>query len=154
VDSKNIESRPRFEVDTELPVEHQVTYSDYTHSGYDRGHLAPDADFDYEIWDLMKVYKMSNIVPQDPNVNRYQWVKAEDEERNLARKYGTVNVINIVVFDENPEKIKGKVAIPKGFYKVLWNTDVRECFYYDNFILGDMDQDTLEKHRVSCSEAL
>ena len=39
INSVNLEERPRFYREREIPKEYQVLYSDYTNSGYDRGHL-------------------------------------------------------------------------------------------------------------------
>jgi endonuclease G len=151
VDFKNIKDRPRFYSEPDLPKPYQVTYSDYTHTGYDRGHMAPDASFDYSQIDLEKIYSMANIIPQDPNVNRYMWSDAENREREITRKYGDVSVLNIIVFDNNPNKLGSGIAISKGFYKVIANDTIEECYYYDNFVLGDMDKDKLAKHQVSCN---
>ena len=57
---------------------------DYTHSGYDRGHLANDASFDYDMKIVRKTYTMANIIPQAPMVNRKTWIKAEKLERSVA----------------------------------------------------------------------
>ena len=154
MDSVNIDDRPSFYTEDDIPEEYQVIYSDYTNSGYDRGHLAPDAAFDYNEEDLDLIYTLANIIPQDPNVNRYFWKKAEYQERLVAASLGELSVINGVVFDENPEYIdEDKIAISKGYWKILYNDDeeFRQCYYYDNFVLGDADLDTLDKHQVDCN---
>ena len=157
INSVNLEERPRFYTEREIPKEYQVLYSDYTRSGYDRGHLAPDADFDYSEEDLRVVYSLANIIPQDPNVNRYFWRKAEYQERLVASSLGELSVINGVVFDENPNYIgANRIAVSKAFWKILYNDEkeFRQCYYYDNFVLGDADLDTLAKHKVDCDSLI
>ncbi len=154
INSVDIKERPRFYREDELPKEYQVLYSDYTNSGYDRGHLAPDADFDYNDEDLKLIYTLANIIPQDPNVNRYFWSDAEYQERLVAASLGELSVINGVVFDENPDYIgENRMAVAKAFWKILYNDEeeFRQCYYYDNFVLGDADLDTLDKHKVDCN---
>jgi endonuclease G len=153
INSVNLEDRPRFYTEREIPKEYQILYSDYTRSGYDRGHLAPDADFDYIEEDLKVIYSLANIIPQDPNVNRYFWTKAEYQERLVAASLGELSVINGVVFDEKPTYIgTNQIAVSKAFWKILYNDEkeFRQCYYYDNFVLGDADLDTLAKHKVDC----
>ncbi len=157
INEVNIDERPNFYTETEIPSEYQILYSDYTGSGYDRGHLAPDADFDYNEEDLDLIYSLANIIPQDPNVNRYFWIKAEYQERLVAASLGELNVINGVVFDENPSYIgENGIAISKAFWKILYNDEkeFRQCYYYNNYVLEDADEDTLAKHLVDCNSLI
>ncbi len=157
INKVNIVERPRFYREREVPKEYQVLDSDYTRSGYDRGHLAPDADFDYNEEDLKIIYSLANIVPQDPNVNRYFWIKAEYQERLVAATLGELSVINGVVFDEKPKYIgANRIAVSKGFWKILYNDEeeFRQCYYYNNYVLGDADKDTLDKHLVDCNSLI
>ncbi len=68
VNELNIKERPKFYEEEQLPEEYRAEYSDYTHSGYDRGHMAPDASFDWSIESLEATYSMANIIPQVPEV--------------------------------------------------------------------------------------
>jgi endonuclease G len=157
VNEENIDTRPSFYTERDIPKEYRSYNGDYIRSGYDRGHLAPDADFDYNNEDLKIIYTFANIIPQDPNVNRYFWTKAEYQERLVAATLGELNVINGVEFSENPDHIgEHNIAVPKGFWKILWNDDkkFRQCYYYDNFVLGDADLDSLDKHRVACNKLI
>ncbi len=157
INKVNIEERPNFYREREIPREYQILYSDYTGSGYDRGHLAPDADFDYNEEDLRLIYSLANIIPQDPNVNRYFWTKAEYQERLVAATLGELSVINGVVFDEKPDYIgENRIAVSKAFWKILYNDEekFRQCYYYDNFVLFDADKDTLDKHLVNCNSLI
>lgn len=65
VNEENIEKRPYFKVEKTIAKEYRASYSDYTHSGYDRGHLAPDASFDWSQESLDAVYTLANIIPQN-----------------------------------------------------------------------------------------
>ncbi len=153
VHNTNLEDRPDFYSEASIPEEYRTVYSDMSGTGLDRGHLAPDASFDYDEDDLYVVYTMANIIPQDPNVNRYLWIKAEKYERYMATELGEVNVLNGVVFSDNPEIIGNGVSVPSGFWKMIWNDDenFKECYYYDNFVLLDVSEDELSDHLVDCN---
>jgi len=150
---KSIKKRPRFYPEPALRASQRAVYSDYTHSGYDRGHLANDADFDYSPTALNQTYSLANIVPQAPEVNRRAWAKAERYERQMAVKLGSVDVLNIVTYPKNPKRIgKNGIAVPEGFWKKISNEKevFERCFYYKNMDLGNSKSDTLKKHVVDC----
>jgi DNA/RNA endonuclease G (NUC1)/PKD repeat protein len=73
-----------FFTDTSLPAGfYQVHPSDYTNSGYDRGHMCPSADRSDNTTDNDLVFLMSNIIPQNPNFNQGVWGNFEDYCRSL-----------------------------------------------------------------------
>jgi len=126
---------------------------DYTHSGYDRGHLANDASFDYDEKAVRKTYTMANIIPQAPNVNRKTWIKAEKLERTIAVQLGSVSVLNGVVYSLNPLRIgKNQIAVPDAFWKMIYNDekDYKKCFYYENDLNAVAKSDKLKSHLVDC----
>ena len=47
-----------------------ATIYDYKGSGYDRGHLAPAADFSFSSIAMSESFYMSNMSPQNPSFNR------------------------------------------------------------------------------------
>ena len=55
--------------------------SDYTRSGYDRGHLKPAADESNNQAQMDETFYMSNISPQLPGFNRGIWKKLENYVR-------------------------------------------------------------------------
>lgn len=137
----NIKERPRFYDDLELPKRYRSTYSDYTHNAYsmDRGHMAEDASFDYSKESLNAIYVMSNIVPQnsDLNQNTEGWAGVEQLGRKLAVKYGSVNVLNIIKYSDNPKRMgRNKIAIPDAFIKIYRYGDDEKCFYFKNESIG------------------
>ena len=52
---------------------------DYWYSGYDRGHLAPSADFRWSRKALSESFYYSNMSPQVPELNREVWAKLENK---------------------------------------------------------------------------
>ena len=84
VNAVNIQKRSSFYTEKNLQKKYRSHTNDYTHTGYDRGHLANDASFDYSEKVVRKTYTMANIILQAPNVNRRTWIKAEKLERKVA----------------------------------------------------------------------
>ena len=77
--------RSSFLTDTNLPSNfYWVKTSDYTHSGYDRGHMCPSADRTDDPTNNDLVFFMSNIVPQSPDNNQGVWASLESDCRSLA----------------------------------------------------------------------
>jgi len=150
VDELNIKDRPSFYVEESLPKEEQIEPDNYYNSGYDRGHLAPDAAFDWSYDSLNATYSMANIVPQLAEVNREEWSKVEEHARKMAKKYSEITVVNLVAFDENITTVgKTPVALPKGFYKIMYNIEknYKECYYYAN---SANESKSLNNHLISC----
>ena len=60
---------------------------------------------------------------------------------------GEVNVINLVEYSSTPQRIgKHQIAVPKGFYKKLYNNDQNytKCLYYKNDNTIDTKADKLK----------
>lgn len=76
-----------FRPDPALPTDwYHVTPSDYTNSGFDRGHLCPSADRTKTTVDNSATFLMTKMTPQAPQLNREPWARFEDYCRTLARK--------------------------------------------------------------------
>lgn len=108
-----------FSVDTRTFT--RVKHDDYTGSGYDRGHMAPN----YAIASLygkdsqLDTFLMSNITPQKPDLNRKLWQRLEEAEIKYFTKLDDeIWVITGAIFDDKIEKLKSGVEIPDSFYKV------------------------------------
>jgi len=154
VNKINIKKRPSFHTEKSLNREYRVSPKSYSKTGYDRGHMANDASFDWSMESLNSTYSMVNIVPQEPKVNRYHWLKVERYARLVAKKLGTLNVVNIIQYTKNPKRLKKQnIAIPKGFYKILYNKekDFERCFYYKNNSNSYEKKEKLKKHLIECS---
>ncbi len=65
------------EADYFLKYEQEDGSYKYDGFGYDRGHLAPSADFRWAEQALSESYYYSNITPQTPEFNREKWAEIE-----------------------------------------------------------------------------
>ena len=117
VNRKNIKRRKLFIPDYRLEKSLRVNSEDYKKSGYDKGHLASDASFDYSEKALDDVYVYSNAVPQKHRMNAYVWGGMEKYARHIALKLKYVYVINIVKYSN--DTIGDNVNVPSIMYKVI-----------------------------------
>ena len=98
-----------------------ATLADYKGSGYDRGHMAPAADFKWSAEAMSDTFYLSNMCPQDPSFNRGIWADLEAVVRTMAYDNSSVYVVTGPVLTDGPYETigKSKVAVPKRFYKVI-----------------------------------
>lgn len=93
--------------------------ADYRDSGYDRGHLAPAADFNYDTNCLIQTYHYSNIVPQPPSVNRNAWLATERAVRALCA--ASSQTVHVVAFPLGSTTNRiGRVAVPSYCVKLAY----------------------------------
>jgi DNA/RNA endonuclease G (NUC1) len=86
-----------FRADPAVPSDwYRVQATDYFASGFDRGHMTPNADRDNEnrIPINQETYLMSNMIPQAPDNNQGPWAALENDLRTLLN--GTQNELYIV----------------------------------------------------------
>ena len=122
IDAKNLSRKSlRFRPDYNLPTKCRSYSKDYSRTGFDRGHLAPNAVFDYNRAIQKETFLMSNIAPQKPQLNRRLWAKIEKFVRIQARKYKDIGVITGVCGSVG--HIKHNVNIPKWWYKIIFRPD-------------------------------
>lgn len=96
-----------------------VTHSDYTNSGYSRGHMAPAADMKWSERAMEESFFLSNVCPQKAELNDRAWKKLEERVRSLAQE-GTVYICCGPIVRKNPRHIgKHGVAVPDKFFKVV-----------------------------------
>lgn len=96
--------------------------NDYLMSGYDRGHLAPSADFRWSKRALSESYFYSNMSPQRPELNREKWADLEDFIRTYVLSSNEpVFVVTGGVLTDSLKYIgiDKKISVPKYYYKVV-----------------------------------
>jgi endonuclease G len=111
--------RPYFTEDSKVKTG-SADWRNYKKSGYDKGHLCPAGDMEFEINAYNDTFFTSNISPQIHDFNGGIWNRLEQKTRYWATKYDGVYVITGGVLNSNLKTIgKEKVSIPNYFYKIL-----------------------------------
>lgn len=117
-----------FRPDPALPSSwHKVITSEYTNSGFDRGHLCPSDDRDGSFEDNDETFLMTNIAPQAPANNRGLWADLEAYSRKIAEAGNELYIVAGVFgkggTGSNGGKTSsldnGKVIVPESFWKVI-----------------------------------
>jgi endonuclease G, mitochondrial len=130
LDSSWIGSTPRqddFRNDTELPAGwYQVLGTDYSGSGFDRGHMCPSADRTASVQDNSTTFLMTNMVPQAPDNNQGPWAQFENYLRTIV---GQGNELYIIsggsgsggIGSNGPASViaNGQVNVPEKTWKVI-----------------------------------
>ncbi|RIV21268.1 DNA/RNA non-specific endonuclease [Fibrisoma montanum] len=113
-DREQFQPDPQVKTGSALP-------SDYTRSGYDRGHLAPAGDFKFSQRLTSDSFYMSNMSPQAPEFNRGIWKELEELVRRWAVRDRGLYVVTGPVLKPGLPTIgrQNEIAVPKKYYKVL-----------------------------------
>lgn len=108
-----------FYADTRLPSGfYEVTTSDYTGSGFDRGHMCPSADRTDTSADNLIVFYMSNILPQTADNNQGPWELFEAYCRTQAQSGYELLITSGPSGFSGSYIPSGKAAIPGYTWKV------------------------------------
>jgi DNA/RNA endonuclease G (NUC1) len=84
-----------FEPDPALPPDfHRVRHSDYTNTGFDRGHMCPSADRTSTDADNLATFLTTNIVPQAPDNNSGPWLGFEEYLRTFVLAGSEIYIIS------------------------------------------------------------
>lgn len=108
--------------DHELPPAVRSTLEDYASSGYDKGHLCPGGDCNWDDAGRDETFLLSNICPQNPNLNRGDWKEIEIACRKWAKQYGSIYIVCGPVFlkSQQHERIgPNQIPVPEAFFKVV-----------------------------------
>lgn len=110
---------PDFFVDTTLPAGfYQVQTTDYSGSGFDRGHMCPSGDRTLSRADNDVTFFMSNMVPQTPDNNQGVWANFESYSRSLASAGNELLIISGTSGFAGSTIASG-VAIPGYTWKIV-----------------------------------
>ena len=129
-----VESGSAEELDYFIKTKRDNGKYDYDGYGYDRGHLAPSADFRWSQKALSESYYYSNMSPQLPSFNREKWADLE----GLIRGYIYENKRPLIVYTGpvlHPELQKvsrstNRVSIPEQFFKVVVDFEAQKAIAY------------------------
>jgi len=103
-----------------IPGTARATLTDYSGSGYDRGHLAPAATMDFDYQSMDESFLLSNIAPQLPGFNRDGWAELEQYVRDCAIDQGELVIVTGPIFTStSPRNIGSGVVVPDAYYKAI-----------------------------------
>jgi len=112
----------RFLIEPNLPDEfYRVSHDDYTHSGYDRGHLVRSKERTKTVEDNVSTFEMGNIIPQTPDLNRGVWLRFEDYclDKAMKENKNMYIVAGGIYHDTITLKGEGKVVVPDSCFKIV-----------------------------------
>lgn len=122
-----------FRPENRLPNHLQIDPKRYQGTGFDKGHLAPNADMptadaQYDSFSL------ANIAPQNAEHNRKIWRHIETHIRHLTRQFGESFVITGVLFNGEQVAMMNGVFVPTHFYKAVYfpNKNMGIVYYSPN----------------------
>ncbi len=122
LDNSWLGSTPRqddFRADTTLPAGwYRVQSTDFSGSGFDRGHMCPSADRTNTVASNSATFLMTNMIPQLPANNQGVWANLETYSRTLVSQGNELYIISggqgLQFFIAN-----GHVAVPAQTWKVI-----------------------------------
>ncbi len=113
----------------DLPAEERAELTDYARSGYDRGHMAPNADMPTPSAQAQS-FSLANMVPQLHANNAGIWSGMEQAARRLATGDGEVYVVSGPAFLGSDIKQIGRVLVPTYLWKVIYRPAVQQAGAY------------------------
>lgn len=110
--------------DARINKKRQVETTDYTRSGYDRGHMCPAGDCKSNEYMMEESFLMTNICPQNGNLNSGDWKELEELCRQWVKDYSDLYIACGPIFDNKDSKKIGnrkniRISVPDRFYKVI-----------------------------------
>lgn len=153
-DTKGSASRNNIDFiqDPLVPSIYQASHQDYFRSGYQKGHMAPAADFKNDQVALNESFLFTNSIPQAPQQNMRVWNYLESSVRQLLRRRQELYVVTGPVFlNPRPNKINNSVSVPDAVFKVIHDpsTDTMTAFMVPN---GDSVSDDFTQYQTTVRE--
>ncbi|MDO7253235.1 DNA/RNA non-specific endonuclease [Helicobacter cappadocius] len=142
--------RSKYRYDLEVPAAYRTYKENYIDNKYEKGHILSSKSMASTSHSQDSTFLMSNIVPQNYQVNQGLWEKAAQRERRVAKLQGSAHILNIILYPKEPSEIqyiKNRIAIPKYFIKIIKTTNTEECYAIPNENLQNQD---LQFYKVDC----
>ncbi len=124
-----------------------IVTKDYAKTGYDRGHLAPSADFLWSTEVNSETFFMTNMTPQTPPLNQKAWNSLEGRIRRWACGNGHLKVFTGPVLKPSLPRLASCVAVPEEYFKVILS-DKTGDYKAIGFIYSQTDSSDLWMERA------
>lgn len=118
----NVRRCDSFFPDPAIPEDYRVEPSDYSASEYDRGHMCPAADNRWSTVAMNESFYMTNICPQNHDLNEKSWERLEAACRRWAKRWGEVYICCGPILKGHFHDTIGEnhtVSVPEGFFKAV-----------------------------------
>ena len=100
---------------------------DYTGTGYDKGHAAPDGDLSWDQQVEYESFLMTNMFPQAGSLNRGIWKLLETSVRGwVVQRNQSYTVYVGGIYGANDKTIGKGIVVPHAFYKIVINNQTKE----------------------------
>ena len=112
----------RFVSDPDIDSRLAITTDEYKGSGWDRGHMCPAGDNRWHWRAMDESFYMTNICPQNHNLNRGDWKELEEACRRWAATEPVYIVCGPILYDTPRYGYIGKqhrIRVPDAFFKVV-----------------------------------
>lgn len=111
-------SRAKMSFINDIPCLKVANSKDYSHSGYDKGHMANAEDFAYDSTCQQLTFRYYNCVPQTANLNRGVWKHYESKIRKMSNK----DSLFIICYNHfSNQKLRDRVSVPDTCYKFVFS---------------------------------
>jgi endonuclease G len=129
----SIERKDTFRPDERVEKGQRAELADYKKSGYDKGHLVPAGDAG-SVEQMHSTFRLTNMTPQDPDLNRGAWRELEYTFRGKVMRGGVdVWVVTGASYADNSVTIgKNAIPVPTGYYKIGYFVGGTRAFYAHN----------------------
>jgi DNA/RNA endonuclease G (NUC1) len=119
--------------------------SDYSKSGYDRGHLVSAEDFAYDYRKETLTFSYYNCFPQTRHLNRGSWKVWENKIRNESKRW-PLKIYTGGIYGNR--RIKGRVGVPDYCWKVVYNQKtgfILHALIFSNDNIGTVRRTTISE---------
>lgn len=139
-------SRTTFHFTTNIPPTKCLHANDYSHSGYDEGHLANSEDFAGNCILDKNTFKFENALPQTANLNRGCWKKNETEIRNISQNDSLLIICGGLF--ESTNKTIGSGLAPTQCWKIVYNLRTKQ-YIIVNIFNNDMENSVMTAIKIN-----
>jgi len=103
---------------------------DYANNDWDKGHMAPAADFCFSRDAMLSTFSYTNCALQHYKLNRGVWKELEAQEREWAKTDSIIIHID-VIFAKTPAKTASGASIPQSFRKTVTFYSTKKKLVYE-----------------------
>lgn len=162
-DAEGVERSDNFRPDFRVPQLFRADLVDFRGSGFDRGHMVPSANHVGLELENSETFLLSNMSPQNPDLNRFGWRNLEKEIRVLNEREDVLETYVVTGpmfnFDESIRTIGTgdsndvSIPIPHRYFKSILTEDREGNLEMWSFIMpNEAITEPLENYRVSTAK--